>query len=528
MLKSLRHSLRLIHVARTLARHDALTSLEFMQSAPPALQLARRIAGLRLPWGRPETTHLRPGQKLAKAFEQLGPSFIKLGQAMATRPDLMGEHIAEDLTALQDRLPPFPSEDARRIIEEALGKPIAEIFSSFDDTPVAAASIAQVHFAVTRDGREVAVKVLRPGIGAAFARDLEMFSWLAALIERADPRSRRLRPSDVVATLQRSVAEEMDFRFEASAASELKENMQGNPDYDVPAVDWERSAAQVLTLERIHGVSLSDSEGLDRAGADRKALATKLVTAFLTQALEHGFFHADLHQGNFFMGAEGQVVAVDFGIMGRLDKKTRHTLAVILYGFITRDYEGLAEAHFAAGYVPANQSREEFAQALRAIGEPIAGRPIKDISLGRLLAQLLETTATFSMQTQPQLLLLQKTMVMAEGLALNVFPDVNMWEISHPVIEGWMRENLGLKAEIKALGLDLLKTLRRLPGLIEQGEEAIAGLAKDGIRLHPDTVKALAQEFGGGQKPARSGNPFLWAVMGGILGALVTLFFLML
>jgi ubiquinone biosynthesis protein len=293
--------------------------------------------------------------------------------------------------------------------------------------------------------------------------------------------------------------------------------MRDSVDYEVPAIDWERSAAQVLTLERVHGISLGDVAGLDTAKADRKALAEKLVTAFLTQSLVNGFFHADLHQGNLFMGENGQIIAVDFGIMGRLDKKTRHTLAQILYGFILRDYEALAQAHFDAGYVPATESKEDFAQALRAIGEPIAGRPIKEISLGRLLAQLLETTATFSMQTQPQLLLLQKTMVMAEGIALNLYPDVNMWEIARPVIEDWMRANIGPRAELRTLGKDLLKTLRRLPVIIEHGEETLASLTRDGIRLHPETVKALANSYQSPQKSKQPAGPFLWAFIGGII-----------
>jgi ubiquinone biosynthesis protein len=527
MRDSLRHSLRLIHVARTLARHDALFTLEFMKNAPPALLLARRIANISLPF-RAEAEVLRPGQKLAHAFESLGPGFIKLGQSMATRPDLIGEQMAEDLTALQDRLPPFAGAEARKIIEAELGKPIDEIFESFDDKAVAAASIAQVHFAVTTDGREVAVKVLRPNIEAAFARDLDMFAWAAKLIERAEPKSRRLRPGDVVATLARSVALEMDLRHEAAAASELKENMKSNPDYEVPAVDWERTGTRVLTLERVSGISFSDSEGLDRVHADRKALAEKLVTAFLTQALYHGFFHADLHQGNLFRGEHGQIIAVDFGIMGRLDQKTRHTLAEILYGFITRDYDSLAEAHFKAGYVPESESRQEFAQALRAIGEPIAGKPIKDVSLGKLLAQLLETTATFSMQTQPQLLLLQKTMVMAEGVALNIDMDVNMWEISRPVIEGWMKENLGPAAQARTLAKDLFQTLRRLPAMFERFEKAMDETSSEGLRLHPDTVKALADKshFKDNNNPIAS--PFLWALLGGVLGAMITLFLMVL
>lgn len=519
MLTALRHSLRLIHVARTLARHDALFTLEFVKDAPPALLFARRIAALSVPWPRRENARLRPGQKLAHAFESLGPSFIKLGQSMATRPDLIGDEIAEDLTTLQDSLPPFASVKARQIIEEELGRPISELFISFDETPIAAASIAQVHFAVTTEGQEVAVKILRPGIEKAFARDLDMFLWLAQLVERAEPRTRRLRPSEAVTTLAHAVALEMDFRYEAAAASELRENMELNPDYQVPFVVWQRTSARVLTTERIHGISFSDIAGLDRVGADRKALAAKLVRSFLTQALFNGFFHADLHQGNLFMGADGQVIAVDFGIMGRLDKKTRRTLAHILYGFITRDYYGLAQEHFDAGYVPADQSIDEFAQALRAIGEPIAGKPIRDISLGKLLAQLLETTATFSMQAQPQLLLLQKTMVMAEGVALNIDPDVNMWEIAQPVIESWMHENLGFKSQLRDFGQSLVETIRRLPVILKHAESTYEELAAKGIRLHADSIKALQETISHTAPKPSAASPLLWAFLGAFLGA---------
>ncbi len=517
MFDSIRHSLRLIHVARTLARHDALFTLELIKDAPPALDFARKLAALSVQGVSRKHKELRPGQKLAKALESLGPSFIKLGQSLATRPDVIGDEIAEDLTELQDSLPPFPSAQAREIIEEGLGRPVSEIFAEFDDTPVAAASIAQVHFAVTREGQQVAVKVLRPNIEKAFARDFNMFLWLARIAERTAPATRRLRPVDAVNTLARSVAMEMDFRYEASAASELAENMQADPCYKVPSVDWQRTSARVLTVERIHGVSFGDQAALDAAGADRKMLADRLITAFLSQALFHGFFHADLHQGNLFMGKDGEIIAVDFGIMGRLDRKTRRTLAEILYGFITHDYYGLAQAHFDAGYVPADQSIDEFAQALRAIGEPIADKPIREISLGKLLAQLLQTTATFSMQTQPQLLLLQKTMVMAEGVALNINPDVNMWEISRPVIESWMTENLGAEPQMRELTGRVWDTARRLPVILEKTEATLKSMAVDGIKLHPDSVRSIQA----GTPRPRSGTAFAWGLLGGIIGALV-------
>src|SRR5215469_13369943 len=449
-----RNLVRLSEIAWTLARHDALFPLEAIGLASLAL-LAR-------PFRRRGAPSQRPGERLAAALHALGPSFIKLGQALSTRADLVGEEIAGDLSALQDRLPPFPGTDARALIAHELEAPIEALYREFDDTPVAAASIAQVHYAVTSDGAEVAVKVLRPHIARAFAGDLELFRWLAALVERAQPSLRRLKPLAVVETFAEAVRLEMDLRFEAAAASELRDNLRDDPDFRVPTVDWRRTSHQVLTLERVSGIAIDELEQLVAAGHDPRAILQKAADAFFKQVFRDGFFHADLHPGNLFVAADGAIVAVDFGIMGRIDRKTRFYLADMLMGFLSGDYRGVAQVHFDAGYVPHHHSVDAFTQACRSIGEPILGRPLHEISLARLLAQLFEVTEQFEMETQPQLLLLQKTMLVAEGVGRRLDPTVNMWALARPLIEQWVRENRGPEARIVQLAGDVTAGLARL------------------------------------------------------------------
>ncbi len=463
MFGAIRHMGRLLKVGYTLLQHDALTDLlAIFGGRSRALQQLKTIRRVKFP-GQHDT----PETNLGLALQSLGPSFIKFGQALATRPDLVGIEVATDLMRLQDRVPPFPGEEAVRIIEEELGGPLSDFYRDFDLDAVAAASMAQVHRAVTTDGRLVAVKVLRPDIEKAFARDLDSFKWLARKMEFFFKKTRRLRPAKVIETIEETIAVEMDFRYEAAAASELKENMAHNPAYRVPDVDWVRTARRVLTTSWVEGVPFSDTKRLAEGGYDRRKLAETLVQAFLSQALNDGVFHADLHQGNLF-ACEGDVItAIDFGIMGRIDRKTRRALAEILHGFIIRDYDKVARAHFEIGYVPPDQSLVKFKQALRAIGDPVVGKPVHEISIGRLLTQLFETTETFNMQTQPQLLLLQKTMVTVEGVALNLYPDINMWNTSRPIIESWMKENVGLRARLMDFAETTRETLQHLPKLIE-------------------------------------------------------------
>ncbi|MCC7273934.1 MAG: 2-polyprenylphenol 6-hydroxylase [Alphaproteobacteria bacterium] len=480
MVASVRHLWRLVRIAFVLARHDALFPLELLGVAPGITLVARVIR-------RPGQG--RPGQRLAAALQALGPSFIKLGQALSTRADLMGDQVAADLAGLRDRLPPFPGSVARATIATDLDRPVETLFQTFDDVPVAAASIAQVHFAVTAEGAPVAVKVLRPGIEAAFARDLALFSWMAALVERTVPASRRLKPREAVRTFAETVRLEMDLRFEAAAAAELAESFAGDPGFRVPAVDWARTGRRVLTTERVLGIPISDRAALLAAGHDLHAVMANAAGAFFQQVFRDGFFHGDMHPGNCFVAADGAVVAVDFGIMGRLDLATREFLADMLVGFLDGDYRRVADVHFAAGYVPPSQSRDAFMQACRSIGEPIFGRPLAEISLARLLGQLFAVTEQFEMEAQPQLLLLQKTMLVAEGVGRHLDPTINMWTLARPLVEAWMVEHRGPEARLRR-GLDeALAMARRMPALLD-AIEALGEAARTGVRLHPESLRA--------------------------------------
>jgi ubiquinone biosynthesis protein len=483
---------RLHHAARVLAKHDALVPREYLDNLPLSLRIARRLLG----------THERddkaatPGVRLAVALENLGPAYIKLGQVLATRPDLIGADVARALETLQDRLPPFATEDARTQIEASLLKPLPEIFSAFEDA-VAAASIAQVHIAETADEepKKVAVKVLRPGIAQEFAKDLSAFAFAARQAERFSPEARRLRLRAVVDMLAASVALELDLRMEGAAASELAENTKDDRDFRVPHIDWTRTAGRVLTSEWIEGTPIRDPAVVEAAGRDPKRIAIVVVQSFLTQALRDGFFHADLHPGNLFVDGEGRLVAVDFGIMGRLDPAMRRFLAETLGGFLARDYMRVARVHYDAGFVPRSHPIETFAQALRAIGEPIFGRTARDVSMAKLLSQLFDTTHRFDMQAQPQLVLLQKTMVVVEGVARGLDPDFDIWEASRPVVETWMIAQIGPEARLREMGdgVNALGRLARdLPQLLRNAEIVSAMLADGGMRLHPDTIQQIA------------------------------------
>jgi ubiquinone biosynthesis protein len=422
----------------------------------------------------------------------LGPSFIKLGQLLSTRADLLGEEFALDLVSLQDRLPPFPGAEARALIEAEFGSQLETLFATFDETATAAASIAQVHFARTTDGREVAVKVLRPGIAAAFSRDLDLFLWLAGWGERLQPGLRRLKPVEVVQTLAEVVRIEMDLRLEAAAAAELGENFAGDPSFRVPRVDWLRTGRTVLTTERITGIRIDDRAALLAAGHRIEDLLRKASTAFFSQVFRDGFFHADLHPGNMFVDADGAIAVVDFGIMGRLDRGTRFYLADMLLGFLSGDYRRVAEVHFAAGYVPPRRSVDAFTQACRSIGEPILGKPLQDISVARLLAQLFEITEQFDMETQPQLLLLQKTMVVIEGVGRRLDPKINIWSLARPLIEEWMRDNRGPEAKLR-LGLETLADLaERVPRLVRSLETLVTDWSREGVILHAESLAVQA------------------------------------
>ncbi|HEY4113681.1 MAG TPA: 2-polyprenylphenol 6-hydroxylase, partial [Rhizomicrobium sp.] len=483
---------RLIHAARVLARHDALVPHEYAAMMPFSVRLARRVLGTRD--ANPE--QFSAGVRLARALESLGPAYIKLGQVLATRPDIIGGDTALALETLQDSLPPFATAYARAEIEASLGRPIEQVFSTFGDA-VAAASIAQVHEAETtsEEPRRVAVKVLRPGIEKQFAEDISAFAFAAKIAERYFSEARRLHVTDVVNTLATSVALELDLRMEAAAASELRENTRGDADFRVPGVDWDRTSARVMTAEWIDGASVRDVAALNGAGHDPKRIAVIVIQSFLTQALRDGFFHADMHPGNLFVDAEGRLVAVDFGIMGRLSPDMRRFLAETLGGFLNRDYMRVAQVHYDAGFVPETHPIATFAQALRAIGEPIFGRTARDVSMAKLLQQLFDTTRRFDMELQPDLVLLQKTMVVVEGVARGLDPEFDIWEASRPVVERWMLETVGPEARLRDMGEGLnalAKVAQHLPQLLRDAENISEMLAEGGVKLHPDSLRNFA------------------------------------
>jgi len=457
------HIWRLLKWGRSLARHGALRGIENDPNTPTQVTRLARIA--RLGARQPRVPDY------AAAFQEIGPAAIKLGQSLATRPDLVGEVAAHNLLSLQDDLPPVPFAEIEAEIARSFDAPVAGLYASIDANPVGSASIAQVHRAVTTEGRDVAIKVLRPGIREKLAADIATYEWAAAHLEAMGGEATRLRPRLTIANFKRWTNRELDLRREAASASELAEAMKGYEGYCVPSVDWDRTNGRVMTIEWIDGIKISDREALVAAGHDLPELARRLVLAFLTQAISAGFFHADMHQGNLFVRSDGAIVAIDFGIMGRIDRRARQWLAEILYGLITGNYRRVAEIHFEAQYVPSYHSVDEFATALRAVGEPMRGKPVSELSVGQMLDGLFAITRDFDMATQPHLLLLQKTMVMVEGLATSLDPEINMWDVSAPFVRAWIRDELGPEAALADRIREDVETFLRLPELIRRIED---------------------------------------------------------
>ena len=507
MIRTARNLGRLFAIGRTLARHDALFVLDGYTVGRTVAALVRLISK-----PDPAMGTLRPGERLTLALAALGPTFIKLGQALSTRPDLLGQSVTDDLSNLQDRLPPFSFADSKAIITEDFGIDTDTLFSSIEPIPVAAASIAQVHFATTPDGKEVAVKVLRPGIRDAFARNLDLLYWLAETVALTQPKLRRLRPVETVRTFEESVRIEMDLRFEAAAAEELRENFEDEPRFQVPTVDWMRTSERVLTLERVSGSRIDKPDVVMALGLDPVEVVRTAAEVFFRMVFHHGFFHADMHPGNLFVADDGTIIAMDFGIMGRVDARTRRHLGEMLLGFLTRDYTRVAEVHIEAGFVPADKDIGAFAQACRSIAEPILGRPMNEISLARLLGQLFQITETFEMQIQPQLLLLQKSMLLAEGVGRLLAPNVNMWELARPLIEEWMVKELGPEGRIRDAVSDATSTLEKLPRLIDSVDAAAEQIRRHGLRLDPQTAAIIR-----GGPPRTSALWWPWAVAAGAI-----------
>ena len=510
MTRPSKHIWRLLKWGRTLARHGALRGIENDPNTPLPVKRLARIArfGTRQP--------LVPDY--AAAFQDIGPAAIKLGQSLATRPDLVGEEAALNLLTLQDSLPPVPYAAIEAEIARSFEAPVETIYSEIDPVPVGSASIAQVHRARTIEGRPVAVKVLRPGIRERLAEDIATYEWAAAHLEALGGEAQRLRPALTIANFKRWTNRELDLRREAASASELAEGMRGFEGYCVPSIDWDRTNGRVMTIEWIDGIKISDVEALRAAGHDLPLLARRLVLAFLTQAISAGFFHADVHQGNLFVRPDGTIVAIDFGIMGRIDTRARQWLAEILYGLITGNYRRVAEIHFEAQYVPSYHSVDEFATALRAVGEPMRGKPVSELSVGQMLDGLFAITRDFDMQTQPHLLLLQKTMVMVEGIATQLHPEINMWDVSAPYVRSWIRDELGPEAALADRIRTDFETLLRLPELVRRIEERYP--AKGGapdppplpvIELVWERRPGLARRWPGYLAAALGGAALAWA-----------------
>lgn len=455
---------RLARITRIFVKHDLDEFVTALHLFRP-YRLILRLMPWRLMRGRP----MPRGVRLREALEELGPVFVKFGQVLSTRPDLLPEDIAEELAKLQDQVPPFPGIESVRIVEAALGAPIAEHFAAFEAEPIASASVAQVHIARLRDGTEVAVKVLRPGIEAVIERDIELLYVVARLAHRYLPDGPRLRPVEVVDQFRKTIHHELDLRREAANASQLRANFAGSNLLYVPKIYWDLTRREVMVMERIYGIPISNVEALKQAGVDLRRLAHNGVEIFFTQAFRDGFFHADMHPGNIFVSTDGQYRAVDFGIMGSLGEEDKRYLAENFIAFFNRDYRAVAEAHLRAGWVPADTPVGEFEAAIRAVCEPIFARPLRDISFGRLLLQLFQTARQFNMEIQPQLVLLQKTLFNIEGLGRRLYPDLDLWVTAKPYLESWARDHLGPRALFRALREELPKWwewLPRMPGLV--------------------------------------------------------------
>ena len=467
---------------------------------------------------RPRSRHRDRATRITRAIERLGPSYVKLGQFLATRPDIVGPELARDLSMLHDRMETFPIEASRAAIEGSIGRPCDEVFVKLNP-PVAAASIAQVHPAVIRgpDGRnhDVAVKVIRPGVRRRFYNDLESFFLAARMQERFVPATRRLRPVEVAQTLAQTTRIEMDLRLEAAALSELAENTRDDPGFRTPAVDWERTGRDVVTMEWIDGIKMSNTDALRASHHDLPNLAVCLIQSFLRHAMRDGFFHADMHPGNLFVEPDGTIVAVDLGISGRLGRKERRFLAEILYGFITRDYRRVADVHFEAGYVPRKHDPASFAQAIRAIGEPIHGQSAETISMAKLLTLLFEVTELFDMETRTELIMLQKTMVTVEGVSRTLDPHFNMWKAAEPVVRECLTIELGPQAileDLKSNAHVLLSVLRQGPDAMRRVEKIaddLEHLIEGGLSVADESVERLSRA---GSRFARVGRISLWII----------------
>ena len=489
---------QLFKIARKLSTSGAIDTINQIYNLPVTINIFFNLISI----GSEKNilnNQKQPGEKLCLALEGMGTTFIKLGQFLATRPDIIGEELAKNLEKLQDKLPAFDIYEAKKIIKKEIGdnqfKNILEL-----SEPIAAASIAQVHIAKIKNenqNKEGAIKILRPDIEKLFNEELDALMLFAYIVENTFSKAKRLKLIEIIHLLREITNIEMDLRFEAAAANELYENTKNDKGFNVPKIYWNYTTKKILTLDKVDGISIREHETLKKLDIDLKILAEKLIQHFLKQAIRDGFFHGDMHQGNLFVDQKGNIIPVDFGIMGRLDKNNRKFLAEILYGFIQRDYTKVAEVHFQAGLVPQNASKDEFAQALRSVGEPIFGQSIKDISGGNLLAQLFEITEKFNMPTQTPLLLLQKTMVVVEGVARKLYPETNIWEVSRPVLEDWLKDIKSPKSTLDTAintSAEIIKRIPDFPDLIDKANYALQLMAEGKLNLGLGNNKNLEME----------------------------------
>ncbi len=522
---SIRPWFSLVRALWVLMREGVITALPDEGAPPPVVRL-KQVAKL---VQRRRTKDQPQSAVLSRALNRLGPSWVKLGQFLATRPDIVGKSIALDLELLQDRMDAFPQSEAEERVERSLQAPLNELFADFS-APIAAASIAQVHKAKVRgeDGeRDVAVKVIRPGVRGRFNYDLHTFYTAARALERFFPPLRRLRLIDSVDMLAASAKLEMDLRLEAAGFSEMADNVANDEGFRLPAIDWARSGRDCLTMDWVDGIKMNDLDALRASHHDLPALSNRINQSFLHHALRDGFFHADMHPGNLFVASDGDIVAVDLGITGRVGKPEKRFLAEILYGFITRDYRRVAEVHFEAGYVPADKDVASFAQALRAVGEPIHGQSADKVSMANLLSLLFEITELFEMKTQPQLLLLQKTMVVVEGVARSLDPHFNMWTSAEPIVTAYVRQQIGpagIFDDLREGALAAGKLARMAPEFARRAErlsDEVDRMTMEGVRLDQPTIEAIGKAEA---RHSRSGRVALWVIALTALAAVWTLF----
>ena len=495
----IKKTILLFKIGRKLAKSEALNIISETYNPPFLIKFFFLIFGFKLSRYPPKHQNKTSGQRLCLSLQEMGTTFIKLGQFLATRPDIIGENLAKDLETLQDKLPEFEKSEATLILKKGLEENVYNNISEFSE-PIAAASIAQVHFAkikINGDIKEVAIKILRPSIEKIFNEEIDALMLLASLTEKTVSKSRRLKLIEVVHLLREITNLEMDLRFEAAAANELYENTKNDIGFNVPKIYWNFTTKNILTLDKIDGISIRESEQLKKNRIDVTKLSKNIIQHFLRQAIRDGFFHADMHQGNIFVNKNGEIIPVDFGIMGRLDDLSKRYLAEILYGFTQRDYKRVAKVHLLANLVPKNTSLSEFAQALRSIGEPIFGQSVKNISGSKLLNQLFEVTEKFNMQTQPQLLLLQKTMVVVEGVARKLDPETDIWETSKPILENWLKETKDPLNKINKTFVntsEVIKKLPELPEIMDKANQALTLIAEGKINPNSSTYYSLKKE----------------------------------